>query len=56
MNGGIQQFTRVLESIDPITVYPVEPISAEFWLNASDEAWDAEMRARYGDEWETIHD
>jgi len=46
MNGGLSQFTRVLESVDLITVWPVEPISVDFYLNASSEAWDAEMRSR----------
>jgi len=54
MNGGLQQFTRVLESVDLITVWPAEPISVDFYLNASSEAWDAEMRSRYGDDWESL--
>jgi hypothetical protein len=54
MNGGLQQFTRVLESVDLITVWPAEPISVDFYLNASSEAWDAEMRNRYGDDWESL--
>ena len=54
MNGGLSQFTRVLESVDLITVWPAEPISVDFYLNASNEAWDAEMRNRYGDDWESL--
>ena len=54
MNGGLSQFTRVLESVDLITVWPAEPISVDFYLNASSEAWDAEMRNRYGDDWESL--
>jgi hypothetical protein len=46
MTGGLQQFNRVLESVQPIDV--------EFYLNASEEAWNAEMTRRYGDDWETI--
>jgi hypothetical protein len=54
MNGGLSQFTRVLESVDLIMVWPAEPISVDFYLNASSEAWDAEMRNRYGDDWESL--
>lgn len=54
MNGGIQQFNRVLESVQPITAWPMQPIDVEFYLTASEEAWNAEMTRRYGDDWETI--
>lgn len=56
MNGGLQQFNRVLESVQPITAWPTQPIDIDFYLNASNEEWSAEMARRYGDDWnkETI--
>jgi len=56
MNGGVQQFSRVLESVNKITVWPVEPISVDFYLNASNQEWDAEMRNRYGENWASLDD
>lgn len=41
-------------NIELITVWPIEPLDPEFYLNASDEEWNAEMARRYGDEWETL--
>ena len=46
----------MIEPIPLITVLSVEPISPHFFLTATDAEWDAEMRARYGDDWETMDD
>ena len=46
----------MIEPIPLITVLPVEPISPHFYLTATDAEWDAEMRARYGNDWETMDD
>ena len=46
----------MIEPIPLITVLPVEPISPHFFLTATDAEWDAEMRARYGDDWEMMDD
>jgi hypothetical protein len=56
MNGGLQQFARLLERIDRITAKAVEPVSVEFWLNASNREWDAEMARRYGANWKSLDD
>lgn len=51
MNGGLQQFSRVLESVRLIAEVPMQPIDVDFYLNASSEEWSAEMARRYGDDW-----
>jgi len=52
MNGGTQQFARVLESLQPITVRPIMPESDETIRNCSDEEWENIMRAKYPEEYQ----
>ncbi len=46
----------MIDPIPLITVLPVEPIDPHFAFNCTDAEWDAEMRARYGNDWETMDD
>lgn len=51
---SLQQSIRVIDSIPPVHVWPVTPVEVEFYLNASDDAWNDEMTRRYGPDWESI--
>lgn len=45
-------FNRRLPLLQPIGVRPIDVLEASFYRTATDAQWDAEMSAKYGDDWQ----
>lgn len=52
MTGGLQQFARILESIQMVETRTL-PVDAMLVRDATQDAWEALMAAKYGHDFET---
>lgn len=48
---SLQQFARVMDSIPPVAVWPVDTLPVEIY-RAPEAEWQAAMAEKYGADWE----
>lgn len=48
---SLQQYARVMDSIPPVVVWPVDTLPVETY-RAPEAKWQAAMTAKYGADWE----
>lgn len=52
MTGGFSQFVRILESVQKVET-PAIPVDVPLIADATQDAWEALMAAKYGHDFET---
>lgn len=48
---SLQQYARVMDSIPPVTIWPVDTLPVETY-RAPEAEWQAAMAEKYGADWE----